>query len=227
MDIVKLGSKRTVNVSVFITVYGTLFSPTLCKNMVQVGDHVIKSKVPEPLIFPKSVFRYMLEDAVTPLNMKIAKKCTPYLAATMEYLCSEILSITSLALLREYRKRITTVDLKQAMMHDIDFSVLLDTCGLSMILTEEVGGGRKKQPPSIFHKKRLKQLTRNICISVENETVRMSSDVDSFILRFSENIVKDLIAKSNDLCKYYNKSKLTEKEIIFAYQYMYKSALLN
>jgi histone H3/H4 len=221
--------KTTLNISTLVNTLRSIFTGKLLLNVVKEGDARVKLKsikeVRETLVFSPSFFRNITE-SIIPKHIKISAKYPIFLAAAVEYICAEILDLSSIQALKHNHVRITPRDLYLAIHYDIELLQLYNTLNMIIIGSgvtphaDELDEDSKTLQTTtqlLFPKNSFQNMVRNICHSLESDDVKISAKTFTILQHYIESYLITLLQWTGKMCEKTKKSKIAIDDLEFIY----------
>lgn len=207
--LLEITNKTTLNIRTIVNAVRIIFSDGIVSNILHVGDNAIKlnttSEFKANLIIPVPFFKNFIHKHA-PSYMKLSAKYPVYLSAIIEYIAAEILDLATTQCYKEKHVRITPNDIYQGISHDNDLYTLMNINNIVLLGYNGV---------DMFSKAPFKQMVRNICIELDDDPIKISKQTFSLLQYYIEYYIYQVLEKTNKLCIYSNKNKISQRDLEF------------
>ena len=144
--------------------------------------------------------------------MKISAKCGIYLAFIIEYLCVEIIELSTVQAMISIHSRITSKDIQKAVDTDKELSTCFRTHNLQFTFVNEV----------TLSKNSFSCLTHSILNHIDDTNSKISANANIFLQQYIEyTVVPAILTYSKQITTYNNRTKISSDDILFAYENIY------
>lgn len=210
LRIVNNGKSNTLSISHIANATRILFTGELCTNLLIQGDKIINETThPITPIISVSTMSTLLS-FIVPRKIHIASKCAWYIAYVMEYFCVELLDLTLSQTFLNHRDYITPHDLYMGIQIDSELKHFY-TSNSFMILNQYPEHEKNLLLPT--HP--FTEIIREITTQIEHEPIKISKPCFNTLQYYIEQYVIKILKKSNHVCQYNGRSKLTGNDIQF------------
>ncbi len=220
-----ISGKSVLNVRTLVNASRLIFSGELLINMLKEGDVHIKIEttkgVRESLVFSPSMFRHIVEQNI-PQHIKISSKFPIFLASIMEYLCAEILDLSSVQVEKRKHVRISPRDIFLAIQYDAELTRVFCKCNIKMLgcgvvpRKDELDTESRRLQTSVhmlLPKASMNSMIRALC-----DDVKISKSACILLQQCIENFIIELLQETERMCKSTGKIRITEDDLKYVFQ---------
>jgi len=202
-------NKPMLNLKTLINSLRLLFTGETLRGMASMIEDTKETYIP----------RYFIKNLTKEIRptIKIAKKFNLGLATIIEYLCINILELSSFQTMKERRVRITTRDLYLGIHHDKELSTLFKVHKIMIINGGVVplsGSKIQKGNNLLIPKLPFCNMIRYICKDIEGTDVKISKDTFTLLQYCIETYVVDFIRKAKRITSLHGRTKMVETDMM-------------
>jgi len=221
--------KSILNISTLVNALRTVASGVLLQNLLTEGDTHVKmnnsKEIRESLTFPPSFFRNMVAKRI-PSHMKISFAYSVFLASAMEYICVEILELSTVQAMKKNHVRIIGRDMYLAIHYDEELSrmcrlVKINIIGSGIVPHNDELDEESKQLQSSFElllpRISFQHLVRDICHSLSTEDVKIAKKTFTILQYYIEQYIINILQWTGKMCEKTGKNKIVEEDLEFIY----------
>lgn len=224
VQLLQMSNKSILNTKTLTSALQLLFSNDLLTNMLKEGEtHTSMNSVKEvrsSLVLSHSFFKHFISENI-PTHVKVAKKYPIFLTAAIEYICVEILDLSSIQALKNEHVRITTRDIFLSIHYDKELTTFFHNHNIKIIGSGVIPHNDELDTESrllqrsthlLFPKASFNNMVRYIC-----KDTKISKQAFSVLQYYIENYMIELLQRTGSMCIYTGISKITEKDLDFIY----------
>ncbi len=223
INLLSVTNKRVLNIRALVNASRLVLSGELLTNALEEGDTHVKLEtnkdVRSSLIFSPSFFRNVVQDQI-PQHLKISSKFPVFIASMMEYICVEILDLSSIQARKRNHVKITPRDIFLSIHYDVELLTLYKQCHIVMLGCGVVPRNDESDKESrclqssthlLLPRASFNTMIRSIC------DIKISKSAATFLQQYIEYFIIHLLQNTENMCKSIEKARITEDDLLYMY----------